>query len=248
MRGLYHLPDKLSAGEIFRGIVEGGIISIGISWLFYRSVFPGCIGLPIVLYFYLKRKKERFVHQRRLQFRGDFKDFSQMMSSFLRAGYSVENAMKKSCEQLNLTRNGCEDLIDMLSCMLREIQIGGNTEQIWVRFCTEIPIEEIRDFGQIFSLSKRSGASLPDVLSRVVNQLDLKIQTEEQIETLVAGKKMEQKIMNIMPAGILIYICVTSGEMMRVMYTTLTGRLVMTVCLLVYIGAFLLSEQITAAF
>jgi len=245
-QGLYQIPDRMPVEMIWRTVAEGGGICIGLSWLFYQSLLPGGVCLPIFLYYYLKRKTRLFVEQRRRKFRGDFRDFVQMLSSLLLAGYSVENAMNKAYAQLSQTRSGCEDLTEMLSCMLREIRIGESTEQIWSRFCDEIPIEEIRDFGQIFSLSKRSGASLPHVISRVVKQLDLKIQTEEQIETLIAGKKMEQKIMNVMPAGILFYICITSADMMSVMYTTLIGRLVMSICLAVYIGAFLLSERITA--
>lgn len=73
----------------------------------------------------------------------------------------------------------------------------------------------------------------------------MKVQTEMQIETQIAGKQMEQRIMNLMPAAILLYICVTSPEMMQVMYTTAVGRVVMTVCLGVYGGAFGMAEKMT---
>lgn len=247
MRELYCLPDRLPYRELGMGIAEGGLLCMGLAWLFYRSLIPGCILLPFFLKYYLRRKTNQFVQKRKLQFRGDFKDFTQMLSSFLLAGYSVENAMKKAFSQMKQIQNGHEELKEMLSCMLREIQIGENTELVWMRFCQQIPIEEVRDFGQIFSLSKRSGASLPDVLSRVVKQLDLKIQTEEQIETLIAGKKTEQKVMNVMPAGILVYICITSEDMMRIMYTSLSGRMVMSICLIVYLAAFWMSEQILSS-
>ncbi len=228
-------------------LLRGSVLCLGLFYLFYHSFIPGTLVLPLFLKYYVKRRKRLFVQERQCRFRSDFKDFAQILSSLLLAGYSLENAMKKAYLQLSRNERGCDELLEMLSCMLREIKMGENVEQVWLHFCRELPIEEIRDFGQIFSLSKRSGASLPDVLQRVVKQLDVKIQTEEQIETLIAGKKMEQKIMNLMPAGILVYICATSADMMRVMYTTLIGRLIMSVCLLVYIGAFLLSEKITAS-
>ncbi len=237
------LPVDLPGHEVCFCLIKGSAVCLGLSWLFYQSIIPGCVILPFFLRYYLKRSRALFAEENKRRFRSDFKDLAQMLSSFLLAGYSVENAMKKAYDQLIKTGKGkCE-----LAAMLREIGMGQNTEQIWLSFCEAIPIEEIRDFGQIFSLSKRSGASLPEVLKRIVKQLDLKIQTEEQIETLIAGKKMEQKIMNLMPAAILVYICITSAEMMRVMYTTLIGRIVMSGCLAVYIGAFLLAERIISA-
>ena len=54
---------------------------------------------------------------------------------------------------------------------------------------------------------------------------------------------MEQRIMNWMPAGILAYVRLTSGDMMQIMYTTAVGRIMMTVCLAVYVGAFCLAEK-----
>lgn len=135
----------------------------------------------------------------------------------------------------------------MLARMLRETDMGESSECVWLHFAQESPLEEIQDFGQIFSLSKRSGVPLPEVLRRVETQLTQKLQTESQIETLISGKRMEQRVMNLMPAGILVYICVTSEEMMRVMYTTAMGRIVMTVCLALYAGAFCLADRMLSS-
>ncbi|MBR3643103.1 MAG: type II secretion system F family protein [Parasporobacterium sp.] len=170
-------------------------------------------------------------------------DMAQMLSSNLLAGYSLENAMEKTCRQLKESNKDMGDLYTMLVRMLRQISMGESTEDVWLDFSRQIPIEEIQVFGQIFGLSKRSGASLPDVLQKVVRQLCLKIQTEAQIQTVIAGKRAEQKVMNFMPSGILVYISITSSDMMKVMYESLIGRLIMTICLGVYILAYCLSEK-----
>ena len=47
-----------------------------------------------------------------------------------------------------------------------------------------------------------------------------------------------------MPFGIILYIDLSSGGFFEVMYSTAAGRLIMTVCLLVYLAACLLSERI----
>ena len=57
---------------------------------------------------------------------------------------------------------------------------------------------------------------------------------EREIETSVAAKKYEQRIMSIMPGVILLYMQLTSPGFLDVLYTTAFGAVVMTACLLVY--------------
>lgn len=238
---LYRIPDSLTTAALAMGIVQAAAVCAGLSGIFYRSLIPGAGAFPVFLYFYLKRKKKKQYRRRVLCFRGEFKELAEMLASFLLAGYSVENAMKKAYDSMNPKG----DMTKMLGCMLTEIQMGESVENVWLHFSEQAPTDEIKDFGQIFALSKRSGASLPGVLQQVAGQLNMKVQTEMQIETQIAGKQMEQRIMNLMPAAILLYICVTSPEMMQVMYTTAVGRVVMTVCLGVYGGAFGMAEKMT---
>ena len=116
---------------------------------------------------------------------------------------------------------------------------------VWLSFADACEIEEVKEFAKAFALAKRSGASMPFILQKIASQLVLKVQTQSQIETMLAGKKLEQKIMNLMPVGILLYLSVTSPQLLSVMYETMTGKMIMTVCLFIYITAYLLSERIT---
>ena len=61
---------------------------------------------------------------------------------------------------------------------------------------------------------------------------------------MVAAKRLEQRIMNVIPLGILLFVNFTSPGFLDVMYTGLSGRMIMTVFLLVYAGAYLLSGKI----
>ena len=50
--------------------------------------------------------------------------------------------------------------------------------------------------------------------------------------------------MDGIPLFILVYVRFASPELLRVMYETLAGRLVMTLCLIVYLFAVFLAERI----
>ena len=61
---------------------------------------------------------------------------------------------------------------------------------------------------------------------------------------MTASRVFEQKIMNAVPFGIVLYIDFTSPGFFRQMYGLWSGRAVMTLCLLMYAGAAALSKHI----
>ena len=69
---------------------------------------------------------------------------------------------------------------------------------------------------------------------------------EREIRVLMSSKKLEQTIMDVVPFGIIAYIGITSRGFFDVLYHNAAGVLIMTACLLAYLGAFVLSEKIAA--
>ena len=65
-----------------------------------------------------------------------------------------------------------------------------------------------------------------------------------EINGIISGKKYEQNIMMIVPPVILLYLRFAAYSFIDVLYTTLSGRMVMTVCLIFYIAAFVLGNKI----
>ena len=62
---------------------------------------------------------------------------------------------------------------------------------------------------------------------------------------MIAGKKMEQKIMNIVPVALLVYLNLTSEEFLAPLYGNILGICVMTIAFFAYLGAVLLAQKIT---
>ena len=70
------------------------------------------------------------------------------------------------------------------------------------------------------------------------------METEKEIEVLLSARKLEQKIMNAMPFLIMLYVNLTSPGYFDKLYHSLAGTAVMTLCLGVYLGAYILSRKI----
>ena len=71
-----------------------------------------------------------------------------------------------------------------------------------------------------------------------------RMELQETIETALTARKMEQKVMNVIPLFILAFVNVTSGSFLEALYGNVVGVLIMTGCLILYGLAYLWSEKI----
>lgn len=93
-------------------------------------------------------------------------------------------------------------------------------------------------------IARRSGGRLVSIIERTVQIMGDRSQVKEEIQTLTASKRFEQRIMNLIPVLMVLYIDWTSPGFFKVMYTTLLGRVLMTGCLLVYLASVWLAQKI----
>ncbi|MEG2427570.1 MAG: type II secretion system protein F [Clostridium sp.] len=221
-----------------------GIAACGaIAYLFYRNMAAFFLFLPIgILYpFYRKRERKK---QRKEELRLQFKEAILILASSLGAGYSIENAFSESIRELK-ELYGTEGMITgEFAYISHQLQMNRTVEQLLMDFAVRSGLEEIQNFAEIFAVSKRSRGELTSVVKHAVHVISDKIQVREEIITLTAEKKLEQKIMNSMPFLIVLYIDLSSPGFFVPLYITIMGKIVMTVCLLVYLAACILSRRI----
>ncbi len=71
-----------------------------------------------------------------------------------------------------------------------------------------------------------------------------KIEVEREIDVIISSKRYEQKIINMIPLFILLYVDLTSNGFLDPMYQGFFGRGIMTLCLSLYFIAYCLSIKI----
>lgn len=72
------------------------------------------------------------------------------------------------------------------------------------------------------------------------------MEIDTEIDLMLSSRKYEQKIMNAVPFFIIFYLSLTTKGFFAVLYHNPAGILFMTVCLLAYLAAVLLSDRIMA--
>lgn len=175
-----------------------------------------------------------------------FKEAMMVLASSLSAGYSVENALAASQKELAMLYGVDGVIVREFAYMTSQIRTNATVEWALAEFAERSGNEDIRYFSEVFAAAKRSGGDLSAIMRRTSETIREKMQVKEEILTLTASRRFEQKIMNLLPFLIVCYIDISSPGFFDLMYGSGLGRILMSACLAVYLAAWFLSERILA--
>ena len=220
------------------------VVAVVFAYIFYRSRVAVVVFLiPTPLYF--REIKKLVIRKRRQEVTLQFKELCNSLCAQMVAGYSVENAVREAYYALMQMYEERAWICRELKGMLVKMKFNITVEDCFEDFGNRSGIEEIQLFAQIVKTAKRSGGDVIEIVKDTASSISQRIEVEREIRVLINAKKMEQRIMDIVPLLIVLYVDLTAKDMMKFMYHGLPGRLVMTVCLVVYLAAFAIGEKIT---
>lgn len=224
-------------------IAQGVVIVIAIAYLFYDNLFAGLIMSPIIPIYLKMRKKEDYNRKLNVK-KVEFSDGMQAVSFALNTGYSIENAFVQASGELELLYGQNSDIVKEFCMIVRRIKRNENLEDIMEDYARKVNVDDISYFAGIFRYAKRSGGDIPEIIRQTSKIIHEKAEVQNEIDTIISGRKLEQKVMTFIPFGIILYLRLTSGTFMEVLYGNVAGIIIMSICLLVYILAVLLSKKI----
>lgn len=204
-----------------------------IAWLFYRSWYA-VILFPLCLWIVRKNLKESCRKKREQAMLYQFQGMLQVVTGLLKAGYSMENAFREGEQDfVRLYGKECA-MAKEWAVINHQIKMNVPIEKLLEDLAERSGIEEIDSFSQVFGFAKRGGGDVIKIFQDSTERIAERAEVKREIETVVAAKKLEQKIMAVVPCGILIYIGVGMPEFLEPLYGNLTGVLVMSLCLGIY--------------
>ena len=122
--------------------------------------------------------------------------------------------------------------------MVQQIYIRLPAEQIFEDFAKRVRLEDVRNFADVFAAAKRSGGDMIGIIKNTVEQIGDKIDVRREIDTLLAAKQYEFKVMAVIPYTIIAYMTLSFPEFMDCLYGNIIGTGVMSVCLGIYLAAY----------
>lgn len=233
----------LDYGRIF---ASAGI-SLGVSgltaFLFYNSPWGMCT-MPAVFLLTesILQKSIRKKERKRLNL--EFKDYMYAVSGLLEAGNSIERSFLTALGDVKQLYGEESVLAKKLCGMERRLSVQEPMEHILQDFAEESDSEDIDNFVEIFCCAKRGGGDFIHIIATSVGRICDKIEVLEEIHTVMAEKALEQKVMCVVPLGILLFFKLTSPEFIGQLYGNVIGICIMTAALLLYGTAFFLGMKI----
>ena len=243
LQGIEYETYTLSRREWVLYGAEGILLAAVLDYVFYRSFFAFILLMPLGFLYPIYKKKD--LKKKRLrQLTLQFKEAIQVLSSFLSAGYSLENGLFMSVRELEALYGKDAMITEEFERLAAGVRMNRPVEQLLAEFGERSGIQDVDHFAQVFGMARRSGGELVEIIRQSAGVIRDKIQVQEDIQTMTAARIFEQKIMNGIPFGMILYIDFTSPGFFDIMYGTWMGRLIMTLCLAFYMGAVMLSGKI----
>lgn len=235
----YHFSVK----EILKYLGQSVLLCCALDYLFYQSMWMLVLLVPVALG-YLKWKERQMARLRRRTLNYQFKDALTSMSVAVQAGYSVENAVTSCVRDLERLYSKDADILEEFHYIESQQHVSVPVEELFLDLGERCGVEDIENFALVFYTAKRTGGDMNKVIQKVSRMLGDKIDVKKEIEATLAAKKSEQMIMSLMPAGIILYLKLTSPGFLDVLYGNPFGICAMTVCLGIYAAAYWMGKKI----
>lgn len=229
--------------EYAKAFLQGCCILAMISYLFYGNLFYTILFSPYLIW-YIKSWEKQNIKQKKANFRLQFKEAIQSLSAALNVGYSVENAMRETIKDLKTMYKNNDAILKEFAFMVRQVQMNVPVEVALCDFATRTGDEDVQTFVTVFNMAKRSGGDTLEIIRNTVRQMSEKIDVERDIESILVAKKLEFKILTMIPFGMILYLKLSFPEFMNVLYGNAVGVLVMSVCLGIYFVAYEIGRKI----
>lgn len=225
------------------GLGKGAAACALLAYTFYRSLTAFWILLPFALLGPVAERKSRLA-RRKGQLEEQLKEGLMLLASSLSAGFSMENALSAGVEELT-TLFGADGLIVReFSFMAQQIGTNRPVEQLLEDFAERSGLEDARNFAEVFVVARRSSGDVGTIMRHTAEVIRDKMQVRQEIETMTASRRLEQRIMNGIPFFLIFYVEGTSPGFFDPMYGTGLGRMLMSGCLVVYVAAWILAGKI----
>ncbi len=211
--------------------------------LFYGSFIASILMFPLSVPWFViqkERKQKKENHDLGIQ----FKDAMMSVLAAGKAGYSIENSFSEAIHDMRILYGKsspiCRELLRIEQGIKNNVTIEAMIRELGKRSKNK----DIEEFAGVFAIAKRSGGNMTDTIERCIDVIGKRMEVENEIDVLIAAKRMEAQIMEAVPFGIMTYVGITNPGFFDALYGNILGITVMTACLVIYIAAYILMQRI----
>ena len=229
--------------EFVLNLLIGVILAWAIGHFFYDSLIVSVAALAALPWFLGYRRKD-YGRKRRDELKVQFKDAVISISSNQKAGYSVENSFREAWKDMVLLYGTRSIICRELDIIRRGLDNNLVLEQMLLDLGDRSGVDDIRQFGEVFAVAKRNGGNLTEMIEMTAQVIEEKTDVEAEIAVMISSRRMESNVMSLVPFLMILYMDLTSEGFFDSLYHNIAGIAIMSVCLAIYISAYLISQRL----
>ena len=215
-----------------------------LAYLFYESHLL-CISLSFLAFAYPLIENKKIIKKQKSELNLQFKDMLYSLHSSLSAGKSIELAFMGMADDLRILYPGSDTYIVIEAIYIaRKLEMNETIEASLDNFAERSGLEDVKNFAEVFKICKRTGGNIVEAIKRTTTIINDKIEIKQDIDTMVANKNLERKVLNVMPVIILTLLSFTAKDYIEPIYKFTAGRIVMSIAFVLITISYFISKKI----
>ena len=235
---------RMSRIEVLFSAAAAMLAVFAAAYVFYRSALF-CAAISPIGLLYLPYRRKQQINKRRDALKHQFRDMLYSLSSSLMAGKTMESALREVRGDLEILYPDPETaIIREVDIILRKLLLNETIDVALNDLAERSGIEDIDSFCNVLATCRKMGGNLVDIVKNTTNILGDKMEIKNEIDVLLAQRRFEKKVLNVMPIALVLVLSMTAKDYIEPVYTTLMGKLVMSGAIALIALSWLISEKI----
>jgi len=223
-------------------VLASGVIFV-IAFIFYRSILLSMLLVPLSL-LYPGIKTRAIIARRKKELNIQFKDMLYSLSSSISAGKTVEGAFREVLKDLPVMYPEPNTFILVeISRIISRLDTNETLESALSDFSLRAKLDDVDNFVNVFNICKRSGGNLSEVIKNTSAIINDRIEVAQEVDTMLAERKFEQKVLNVVPILMILMLSATAPDYMSPVFNTSMGRFTMSISILLLAAAWFISAK-----
>jgi len=234
---------KLTNKEKILLLLKIYITYLLVTLIFYKNLIVAII-LSFVSLYLIKFEIQELIKKRKNKLLLQFRDFLHSFSSALETGDNVINAINSAYLELKNIYNNKDYIIQELSYIIKMSKLGSSVNELFLEFGNDSGLEDIKNFASVFNVCLSSGANISEVIKNTSNIIVERLEIENEINSIFAGKVYEMKLLSLIPIILFFIISLCAAEYIEPLYKSISGYITITISLILILIANIVSQKI----
>lgn len=195
--------------------------------------------------FIIPMYKNRCLEKKSGVLKRQFRDMLESLTASFSSGSNVQHAFESAYADLKMQYGEKDYIVLEMEEIINGIRQNINIEVMLQDFGNRSGNEDIISFADVFSICYRKGGNMNFVINRTHSVISDKMVVSDEIETKLTSNKMQHNVMSVMPIVVVAMLRFTNPSF-AANFATLTGVLVNTVAIGIFVGAYIYGNKIVA--